>query len=106
MSWQNHVRDAAVHAVDQVAERIGDSGEKVVHRLAQRWRTMNDDEKRELMEVVVAIGTAASVAIAAVREKKGAKKTKARKVAKKAGRTALEKVARTTAKTLKKVKKK
>ena len=106
MSWQNHVRDAAVNAVDQIAERIGDSGEKVVHRLAQRWRSMDDEEKRELMEVVVAIGTAAGVAIAAVREKKGTKKTKARKVAKKAGRTALEKVARTTAKTLKKVKKK
>ncbi|HYC59384.1 MAG TPA: hypothetical protein VEK79_07445 [Thermoanaerobaculia bacterium] len=105
MSFQDHARDAAIRALDAMADRIGDTGEKAVHRLAQHWRTMDDKDKRELMEVVLAAGTAAGVAIAAVREKKGPKKKKTGTLAKKAGRKALDKVVRTAAKTLKKAKK-
>jgi hypothetical protein len=92
-NWQSFVRDAAVRALDEGAERFGDSGKKVVHKLAREWRSLSDDEKRELMETVVAIGGAVTVAITAFREggsKK--KKEKATKIAKKAGKKALKKV--------------
>lgn len=104
-NWQTYVRDAAVRALDEGAQRIGDSGERLVHRLAKQWGSLNDDEKRELMEVVVAVGAAVSVAVGAFRES-GSKKTKAKKLAAKAGRKVLKKVAASGAKSLKKTKKK
>ena len=99
MTWQSYAADAAARALDAAANRIGE-GEKAVHRLADRWRSLNDDDKRALIEVGVAIASAVVVAVAAVREK-GPKKA-VKKLARKAGGKVLKKVARKAVKTVKK----
>jgi hypothetical protein len=89
-TWQSYVRDAAIHAIDEGTARLGD-GETIVRKLAREWRSLSDDDKRELIEIAVAIGGAVGLAATAFRER-GSKKKKAKKVAKKAGRKVLKKV--------------
>lgn len=89
-AWKTHVRDAAIRAVDQGAERFGDSGERVIHKLSREWRKLSDEDKQELAEIVVAVGTAVGVLAAKMREK--GKKRKATKLAAKTGKK-LKKVA-------------
>ena len=85
-----------MRALDEGAERIGDTGGKVIHKLAKEWSSLSDEEKRELMETIVAIASAIGVAVTAFRES-GSKKKKAKavKAVKKAGRKALKKAAAT-----------
>jgi hypothetical protein len=93
-TWQSYVRDAAIHAIDEGTARLGE-GETIVRKLAKEWRSLSDDDKRELIEIAIAIGGAVGLAATAFRER-GSKKTKAKKVAKKvakkAGRKVLKKV--------------
>ena len=89
-TWQSYVRDAAIHAIDEGTARLGE-GETIVRKLAKEWRSLSDDEKRELIEIAVAVGGAVGLAATAFRER-GSKKKKAKKVAKKAGRKVLKKV--------------
>jgi hypothetical protein len=107
-TWQSYLRDTAIQALDEGADRLGDAGTTIVHRLAKEWRGLSDDDKHELIELAVAIGGAISLAATAFREKDSKKKgKKAKKVAKKAGKKVLKKVvAKTTGVDLKKAKKK
>jgi hypothetical protein len=104
MSIQKTVRDVAIRALDQAVDRIGQDGEKVVHRLAREWRSLSDREKRELMETLVAVGGAAVVAVSAMREKK--KKPTAKKLVREAGSKVLKAAGASAEKALKKAKKK
>ncbi|HEY0157069.1 MAG TPA: hypothetical protein VGF28_07235 [Thermoanaerobaculia bacterium] len=90
MTWQSYAAEAAVRALDAASDRIG-AGEKVVHRLADRWRSLNAEDKRALIEIGVAVASAIVVAVAAVRDK-GPKKA-VRKLARKAGGKVIRKVA-------------
>lgn len=99
MTWQSYAAAAAVRALDATAERIGE-GERAVHRLADRWRALDDDDKRALIEIGVAVASAVVVAVAAVREK-GPKKA-VKKLARKAGAKVVRKVARKAVRTVKK----
>ena len=106
-SWQSYLRDAAIVALDSSTVRLVEkSGESAVHRLAKQWHSLSEEEKRELIEIGVAIGGAISLAATAFRER-GSKKKKAKKIAKKAGKKVLQKVvAKTSGLDLKKAKKK
>ena len=97
--WQSYAAEAAVRALDAAADRIG-AGEKAIHRLANSWRTLSDDDKRALIETGVAVASAVVVAVVAVR-KKGPKKA-VKKIARKAGGKVLKKVARKAVKTARK----
>ena len=107
-SWQDYVRDAAIGAVDDIADRIVDSSasaEKAVHRLAKEWAKLTAEEKEQFAEIVVAITGAAMVAISALRQRGKKKKVKARKAAKKAGKEVLKKLAVAAVQPKKKAKK-
>jgi creatinine amidohydrolase/Fe(II)-dependent formamide hydrolase-like protein len=104
-SWKTHVRDAAIRAVDHGAERVGDSGEHVIHKLSREWRKLDDEDKQQLAEIVVAVGAAVGALAMKMREK--GKKGKATKLARKTGKKALKKVVeKTIAAPLEKMKKK
>ena len=90
ITWQGLAADATVRALDAATDRIGE-GERAIHRLAGRWRALDADDKRALIEVGVAVASAVVVAVAAVREK-GPKKA-VKKLARKAGGKVLKKVA-------------
>ncbi len=90
-TWQTFVRDAAIRTLNEGAKRIGD-GERIVHRLAQEWRELDDQGKQEIAEIVVAVGGAIGVAVAAYREGGPKKKSKAKKLVKKTGKKVLKKV--------------
>jgi hypothetical protein len=91
-TWQTHVRDAAIRAIDEGAERFGGSGSRMIHKLAKQWRKMSDEDKQELAEIVIAVGGALGAAAAALRNKDG-KKSKTKKIAKKTGKKVLKTVA-------------
>lgn len=107
-TWQSYLRDAAIVALDQSSVRLVEqAGETAVHRLAKQWHSLKDDEKRELIEIAVAVGGAITLAATAFREAGPKKKKKAKKIAKAAGKKVLKKVAaRTAGLDLKKAKKK
>ena len=90
-TWQTHVRDAAIRAIDEGAERFG-SGERAIHKLAKQWRKLDDDDKQELAEIVIAIGSVLGAAVATLRDK-GGKKNKAKKIVRKTGKKVLKTVA-------------
>lgn len=90
-TWQTHVRDAAIRAIDEGAQRFA-SGERMIHKLAKQWRKLSDEDKQELAEIVIAVGGALGAAAAALRNKDG-KKSKAKKIAKKTGKKVLKTVA-------------
>jgi hypothetical protein len=99
MGWQVFVRDAALRAVDEAASRLADaegSADALVHRMARAWRGLSDAEKEEIVEIVVAVAGAVSLAVGAFRESGKGKKKKARKSAAKVGTTVLKKLAATT----------
>ena len=105
-TWQTYLRDAAIHALDEGTSRMADTEKTIVHRLAKEWRGLKDDDKREIIELAVAIGGAVGIAATAFRES-GSKKRKAKKMAKKAGKKVLQKVAaKSIGVDLKKIKKK
>jgi hypothetical protein len=99
-TWQTYVSGAAIQALDQAAERLGDAGkdaDRLVHRLAGQWRKLDDKEKRELAEIVVAIGGAVTMAVAAFSDrgsKKKKAKEKAKKLVKKTGKAAIKHIAK------------
>jgi hypothetical protein len=107
--WKDYARDTAIRALDEAAERLGD-GEKAIHRLASQWRSLGDEDKRELIEVTVAIVGVIGLAVTAVREhgsKKEKAKRKVKKLARKTGQEVLKKVAaRAVSKPVKKARKK
>ena len=103
-NWQKSLGEAAIHALDKGADKIGDEGEKVVHKLARQWRSLDADDKRELMEVVAAVGGAIIAAVAS--RKSSSKKRTAKKLASKAGKKVLKTVARRVNKPVKKALKK
>lgn len=96
IDWQKYARDAAIRALDEGAGRLGDSGERAIHRISREWNALSEDEKRELLEILIAIGTAVGIAVAAFRETGGKKKAKAQKKAKKAGKKVVKKVTKST----------
>jgi uncharacterized membrane protein len=103
-NWQKSLGEAAIRALDKGADKIGDEGEKVVHKLAKQWRSLDADDKRELMEVVAAVGGAILAGLAA--RKSPAKKQTAKKIASKAGKKVLKTVAKRVDKPVKKALKK
>lgn len=103
-NWQKSLGEAAIHALDKGAEKIGDEGDKVVHKLAKQWRSLDAADKRELMEVVAAVGGAIIAAVAS--RKKPSKRKQARKLAGKAGEKVLKKVSKRLGKPVKKALKK
>ena len=102
-NWQKSLGEAAIRALDKGADKIGDEGEKVVHKLAKTWRSLDADDKRELMEIVAAVGGA--ILAAAASRKKPSKKKKARQLAGKAGEKVLKNVTKRLEKPVKKAKK-
>jgi hypothetical protein len=85
-----------VRALDDAAARVEDAGgsaNRVVDRLASGWGKLSDEEKQELAELVIAIGGAVSMAVAAYRKSGKSKKKKARKEVSKVGSKVLKKLA-------------
>jgi hypothetical protein len=103
-NWQKSLGEAAIRALDKGADKIGDEGEKVVHKLAKQWRALDADDKRELMEVIAAVGGAIIAGLAA--RKSPSKKRTAKKIAGKAGKKVLKTVAKRVEKPVKKALKK